>query len=141
MTIPLGESSLFVRGFHLSPLRHGTIDPADQLVITIEDGNPYDPNAIKISDSAGIFIGHIAIEQSQGFRVVLRKSAALDTQVRATFVRTEQETVTKPNGSRYQATRVVLSVQYSLQHCHLDSYAQKIIGIKKALEKNGFQFT
>jgi len=139
MTIRLGSSSFFVRGFHLSLLRHGTIEPNNELTIATEDGNLFDPNAVKILDSDGVFIGHIAIEQSQGFRDVMRKSRALDIQMRVNFSRTEQETITKPNGSRYQATRVVISVHYFL-HCHLHLYAQKFHGIKNVLETNSFLF-
>ena len=124
MDFHLGESPLFVRGFHLSLLQHGSIKPAEQLSITPEDNNSFNPNAVKISNIDRVFVGHIAIEQSCRFRSMLRKSAALDIQVVANFVRTEKETVTKPNGARYQATRVVVSIHYSAR-CHLDLYDQK----------------
>ena len=140
MMIPLGELTIFVLGFHLSPLRHGTIDPTDQLQITVEDGNKHDRNAVQIFDGTGVDIGHIAVEQSHGFRSVLRESRALAIDVEANFVRTEDETVIKANGSRYQGRRVVLSVTYSLRS-HLDSYSQKLSGIKKAVEESGFLFT
>jgi len=39
----------------------------------------YDPNAVKITNGEDVFIGHIAIQQPQGFRSMLRESAALDT--------------------------------------------------------------
>ena len=70
---------------------------------------------------------------------MLRESKALDIDVQANFFRTEKETIIKTTGSRYQATRVVLLVHYSLR-CHLDLYSQKLRGIKKAVEENGFLF-
>ena len=86
-----------------------------------------------------VIIGRIAIEQSRGFRSVLRESKALDIDVQANFFRTEKETIIKTTGSRYEATQVVLLVHYSLC-CHLDLYSQKLRGIKKAVEENGFLF-
>ena len=57
--IHLGESTIFVRGLHLSPLCSDT-DFEEKLAIT-PDNNPYDPNDIKIMNGEGIFVGHIAI--------------------------------------------------------------------------------
>ena len=91
----LRESTLFVRGLHLSPLG-GKIEFDDRLMITTEDNNPYDPNAVKITNREGVFVGHIAIQQSQGFRSMLRVSTAPDIQVSASFVWAEEETITKP---------------------------------------------
>ena len=105
----------------------------------MKTANPYDLNAVQIFDSAGVIIGRIAIEQSRGFRSVLRESKALDIDVQANFFCIEKETIIKTTGSCYQATRVVLLVHYSLR-CHLDLYSQKLRGIKKAVEENGFLF-
>ena len=101
MKIHLGESSLFFRGFHFSPLQHGSIKPAGQLLITLEDDNPFDLNTDKISNGGGVFVGHVAIEQSCGFRSMLRNSTALDIQVQANFVWTEQEAITMPYLTAY----------------------------------------
>ena len=85
----LRELSLFVRDFHLSPLRHGQIQPAEKLMIAIEDNNSFDLNAVKITNRAGVFVGHIAVDQSRGFRSMLCKSTALDIQVQANSIWTE----------------------------------------------------
>ena len=37
-------------------------------MIAMEDDNSFDPNAVKISNGDGIFVGHVAIEQSHVFR-------------------------------------------------------------------------
>ena len=47
-------------------------------MIAMEDDNSFDPNAIKILNGDGIFVGHDDIEQSCGFRSMLRESTALD---------------------------------------------------------------
>ena len=59
MDIHLGELTLFMRGLHLSPL-WGDIEFVEQLTITPEYNNPYDPNAnaAKITNREGAFVGH-----------------------------------------------------------------------------------
>ena len=85
MDIHLRESTLFVRGFHISPLC-GNIEFDNQLTITPKDNNPHDHNVVKITNKEGILIAQIACEQSQGFRSMLLESVSLDIQVTASFV-------------------------------------------------------
>ena len=108
-------------------------------MIAIEDQNSFDLNAVKITNRAGVFVGHIAVNQSHGFRSMLRESTLLDIQVQANCFWTEKEIITKHNSSRYHATRVVTSIHYSAL-CNLDLYDQKVTAIIKAADSNGFLF-
>ena len=103
MDIHLRESTLFVRGFHISPLC-GNIEFDDQLTIIPKDNNPDDHNVVKITNKKGVLVARVAREQSQGFRSMLRESVSLDIQVTASFVWAKEETITKTNGLRYQET-------------------------------------
>ena len=85
MDIHLRELTLFVRGFHISPLC-GDIEFDDQLTITPKDNNPHDHNVVKITDKNGVLVAHVACEQSQGFRSMLLESVLLDIQVTTSFV-------------------------------------------------------
>ncbi len=59
----LGTANIFVRGFHISSIQE-EIEFKERLFLELEDGNVHDSNAIKVSNSHYLFVGHVAREQA-----------------------------------------------------------------------------
>ena len=75
----LGTANIFVRVLHVSSIK-GQIELREELVLELEDGNVHDSNVIKVSNSHGVFVGHVAREQAVPFQNLLQKSVDLDVQ-------------------------------------------------------------
>ncbi len=134
----LGTTNLFVRGLHVSSIK-GQIEFREELVLELEDGNVHDSNAIKVSNSHGVFIGHVAREQTVPFRNLLRKSVDLNIQTEVIFIRTEREEIKKTNGSRYQSDRTVIQIEF-FARCSLGQHQHKIDEIAMASQSTDIVF-